>query len=76
MSAYILCERQSLDCLLHNEWHDGGRRARPWNGAAMAKDESGSLESASVFRMIATDVHFWIPLLVFVAGLVLLHELR
>jgi hypothetical protein len=42
----------------------------------MAKDETGSLESASVFRVIATDIHFWIPLLVFVAGLVLLHELR
>jgi hypothetical protein len=43
----------------------------------MAKDESGSVESAaSRFRIIASDIHFWIPLLVFVAGLVLLHELR
>ena len=41
----------------------------------MAKDETGSVESASLFRIIATDIHFWIPLLVFVAGLVLLHEL-
>ena len=42
----------------------------------MAKDETGNLESASLFRIIATDIHFWIPLLVFVAGVVLLHELR
>jgi hypothetical protein len=42
----------------------------------MAKDETGNAESASVLRIIATDIHFWIPLLVFVAGLVLLHELR
>jgi hypothetical protein len=42
----------------------------------MAKDETGSVESASLFRIIATDIHFWIPLLVLVAGLVLLHELR
>ena len=42
----------------------------------MAKDKTGNAESASVFRSIATDIHFWIPLLVFVAGLVLLHELR
>jgi len=42
----------------------------------MAKDETGSVESASRFHIIATDIHFWIPLLVFGAGLVLLHELR
>jgi hypothetical protein len=48
----------------------------PGNGAAMAKDETRSVKSASLFRIIATDIHFWIPLLVFVAGLVLLHELR
>ena len=75
MSAYILCERQSLDRLLRNEWQ-GRKRARPSNGAAMAKDETGSVESASLIRIIATDIHFWIPLLVLVAGLVLLHELR
>jgi hypothetical protein len=74
VSAYILCERQSLDCLLHNQWQ-GRRRARPWKGAAMAKDETGNQESASLFHIIVTDIHFWIPLLVFVAGLVLLHEL-
>jgi hypothetical protein len=42
----------------------------------MAKDETGRTEPASLFRTIATDIHFWIPLLVFLAGLVLLHELR
>jgi hypothetical protein len=42
----------------------------------LAKDETGNLKSASLFRIIATDIHFWIPLLVFVAGLVLLHALR
>jgi hypothetical protein len=42
----------------------------------MAKDETGRVGSASLFRIIATDIHFWIPLLVFVAGLVLLHEVR
>jgi hypothetical protein len=42
----------------------------------MAKDETGNLAPASLLRIIATDIHFWIPLLVFVAGLVLLHELR
>jgi hypothetical protein len=42
----------------------------------MAKDKTGSAGSAGRFRVIATDIHFWIPLLVFVAGLVLLHELR
>ena len=30
----------------------------------------------SVVRAIAGDIHFWIPLLVLVAGVVLLHELH
>jgi hypothetical protein len=29
-----------------------------------------------LLRVIASDIHFWIPLLVLLAGLVLLHELR
>ena len=29
----------------------------------------------NLFRIIATDVHFWIPLTVLVAGLVLLDKL-
>jgi hypothetical protein len=32
--------------------------------------------ATNLLRMIATDVHFWIPLVVLLAGLVLLHELR
>jgi hypothetical protein len=39
--------------------------------AAMSPDPSRKL-----FRMIATDVHFWIPLSVLVAGLLLLDKLR
>jgi hypothetical protein len=30
----------------------------------------------SLFRAIATDVHFWIPLVVLIGGLVLLDKLR
>jgi hypothetical protein len=33
-------------------------------------------ESRKLFRAIATDIHFWIPLCVLVAGLVLLDKLR
>jgi hypothetical protein len=33
-------------------------------------------EPRSLFRAIATDIHFWIPLLVLVGGLVLLDKLR
>jgi hypothetical protein len=42
----------------------------------MPTDESGQVETGSLFRIVATDIHFWIPLLVLAAGLVLLHELR
>ena len=30
----------------------------------------------NLFRAIATDVHFWIPLIVLLGGLLLLHQLR
>jgi hypothetical protein len=30
----------------------------------------------NLFRAIATDVHFWIPLIVLIGGLVLLDKLR
>jgi hypothetical protein len=33
-------------------------------------------EPRSLFRAVATDIHFWIPLIVLVAGLVLLDKLR
>ena len=32
--------------------------------------------SLSLFRAIATDIHFWIPLIVLVGGLLLLDKLR
>jgi len=36
---------------------------------------SNQNQSLNLFRAIATDVHFWIPLTVLVAGLVLLDKL-
>jgi len=38
-------------------------------------DTSPSSER-SVLRAIAGDIHFWIPLLVLIAGIALLHELH
>jgi len=32
--------------------------------------------SCNVFRAIATDLHFWIPLTVLLGGLILLDKLR
>ncbi len=32
--------------------------------------------SRGLFQMIATDIHFWIPLCVLLGGLVLLDKLR
>ena len=37
------------------------------------RDEDGT---RGLLRVIATDIHFWIPLAVLVAGLVLLNKLR
>jgi hypothetical protein len=42
----------------------------------MPTEEGGQVEANSLLRTVATDIHFWIPLLVLAAGLVLLHELR
>ncbi len=42
----------------------------------MANEESGRAGAGSLFGVVVTDIHFWIPLIVLVAGLVLLHELR
>jgi hypothetical protein len=48
----------------------------------MAKSENLSREDnpggspRGLLRVIATDIHFWIPLAVLVAGLVLLDKLR
>lgn len=35
-----------------------------------------SLARRSLLRTIATDIHFWIPLAVLIAGLALLDKLR
>jgi len=35
-----------------------------------------SLQRRSLLRTVATDIHFWIPLFVLVAGLALLDKLR
>jgi hypothetical protein len=42
----------------------------------MPKEQNGRPEPDTLLRVIATDIHFWIPLLVLLAGLVLLRELR
>jgi hypothetical protein len=42
----------------------------------MPTEKGGRIEVDSLFRIVATDIHFWIPLVVLAAGLVLLHELR
>lgn len=42
----------------------------------MAHEESRRAGTGSLFGVVVADVHFWIPLIVLVAGLVLLHELR
>jgi hypothetical protein len=46
----------------------------------MAKPERSSREQSShtsrnLFRAIATDIHFWIPLVVLVGGFLLLDKL-
>jgi hypothetical protein len=42
----------------------------------MANEESGRAGAGSLFGVVVTDTHFWIPLIVLLAGLVLLHELH
>jgi hypothetical protein len=42
----------------------------------MPKEQNGRPGSDTLLRVIATDIHFWIPMLVLLAGLMLLHELR
>jgi hypothetical protein len=39
-------------------------------------NESASQKSAGVWTMILTDVHFWVPTVVLLAGLVVLHWIR
>lgn len=33
-------------------------------------------QAEPMFRTIVRDIHFWIPLIVLIAGLLFLHELR
>ena len=42
----------------------------------MADEERGRTKCDGLFRVVAGDVHFWIPFVVLAAGLVLLHQLR
>ncbi len=39
-------------------------------------DENRDRESAGLWTMILTDVHFWIPAVVLIAGLAVLHWIR
>jgi hypothetical protein len=41
-----------------------------------SRKRNAASSSLSLLRVIATDVHFWIPLAVLIAGLVLLDKLR
>lgn len=38
--------------------------------------ERSHRQSAGVWKMILTDVHFWVPAIVLLAGLVVLHWIR
>lgn len=40
----------------------------------MANEEQERVDG--VWRLVAGDIHFWIPFIVLLAGLVLLHQLR
>lgn len=37
---------------------------------------SKTIPSRNLFRVIAADIHFWIPLVVLIGGLLLLEKLR
>jgi hypothetical protein len=41
----------------------------------MTEKYAGQTATDTLFRRIVTDIHFWIPLLVLIAGLLLLHRL-
>ncbi len=42
----------------------------------MSQALTESIAPRSLFRVIATDIHFWIPFAVLAGGLLLLNELR
>jgi hypothetical protein len=39
-------------------------------------DEDLAQESSSVWTVILTDVHFWVPTTILIAGLIVLHWIR
>jgi hypothetical protein len=41
-----------------------------------SQTQTGHTGSRNLFRVIATDIHFWIPLIVLAGGLLLLDKLR
>ena len=59
-----------------------GQSREGWDRLVIVKSENKSLERSAVeeprslLRVIATDIDFWIPLAVLIAGLVLLDRLR
>lgn len=42
----------------------------------MSEVLTGAARPRSLFRVIATDIHFWIPFAVLIGGLLLLDNLR
>jgi len=42
----------------------------------MSQAQTRSTGSRNLFRVIVTDIHFWIPFTVLVGGLLLLDKLR
>lgn len=40
------------------------------------REEESSVQRQPLLSAIVSDVHFWIPLVILMAGLLLLHELR
>jgi hypothetical protein len=39
-------------------------------------DENPAQKPGGVWRMILTDVHFWVPAIILLAGLAVLHAIR
>ena len=44
--------------------------------ADMANDPNHRVRSKGLLATILSDIHFWIPALVLLAGLIILHKLR
>ena len=42
----------------------------------MLKQQNAKLRPARLFQAVIGDIHLWIPLVVLLAGLLLLHHLR